>query len=93
MIMLFFLVALTVFSLLSAILSLVLIYSREVFMHIEERLGFEIISARQFSLLLEGQVNFVNDWVIKNRLIFGPIFFVLAINNAWRVYFIIFDFV
>jgi hypothetical protein len=34
---------------------------------------------------LEGEVNIINDWIIENRNIFGPIFLALSLHNLIRL--------
>ena len=37
---------------------------------------------------LEGEINFVNDWVFRNRYFFGPLFVILSAMNTWNAFFL-----
>ncbi|MBI5873173.1 MAG: hypothetical protein HZB36_03410 [Candidatus Omnitrophica bacterium] len=72
---------LIVFSAAATVLSLIFMLSTELYRRIEEFLGFEFGAGAGFATLLEGKVNFLNDWVYQNRVFFGPLFAILA---AWN---------
>lgn len=70
-----------VFSAAATVLSLIFMLSPELYRRIEEFLGFEFGGGSGFVTLLEGRINFLNDWIFQNRVFFGPLFAVLA---AWN---------
>lgn len=82
-----FKVLLIVFSSLTAVLSLIFMLSGELFSKIEEALGMEV-GAVVFATALEGKINFVNNWVYRNKNFFGPLFAVLAAYNTRNAFFL-----
>lgn len=76
-----FKVLLVIFSGLACGLSLVFMLSPGLFAKIEEFLGLEF-GGEQFITVLEGRISFLNDWINKNRVVFGPILAVLAAINT-----------
>ena len=62
-------------------LSLVLFISPQMYLRIEETLNFDIIPQAQFITVLEGKIDFMNDFIIRNRFFFGPLFAILSIYN------------
>ncbi len=70
-----------VFSAAATVLSLIFMLSPSLYQQIEEFLGFELGGGSSFNTILEGKINFINDWIFKNRAFFGPLFAVLA---AWN---------
>ncbi len=81
--------ALIVFSSLATFLSLVFMLFPDQFRRIEELLGLEFGGGTaDFSTILEGKINLVNDWVYKNRLLFGPLFVILAALNTRSAFFL-----
>lgn len=87
MVFLIFKSLLVVFSSLATGLSLVFMLSPEIFRKVEEFLGFEFGEGAGFATVLEGKVNFLNDWVYSNRVFFGPILAVLAAMNTRNAFF------
>ncbi|MDD5020436.1 MAG: hypothetical protein PHH75_07230 [Candidatus Omnitrophica bacterium] len=77
---------LIVFSSAATVLSLIFMLSPKLFSAIEEFLGLEFGSGTYITLL-EGKINFVNDWISRNRVIFGPLFAVLAALNTRNAFF------
>lgn len=82
MIFLMFKVTLIVFSALACGLSLIFMLSPGLFSKIEEVLGFEFGSSQQFVTVLEGRINFLNDWIARNRVILGPVLVIIAAINT-----------
>ena len=81
--------ALIVFSSLATFLSLIFMLFPEEFRKIEEFLGLEFGGgSADFSTILEGKINLINDWVYKNRLLFGPLLAVLAAINTRSAFFL-----
>lgn len=72
---------LIVFSAAATFLSLVFMLSPQLFSRIEEILGLEL-GASAYVTILEGKINFLNDWVARNRVFFGPLFAVIAAINT-----------
>lgn len=81
MIFLMFKVLLVVFSATACGLSVVFMCSPRLFSAIEEILGLEF-GGDQFVTVLEGKINFLNDWIGKNRIILGPVMAILAAINT-----------
>jgi hypothetical protein len=85
--LLLFKLLLIAFSGIAAFLSLIFMLSPELFSKIEEILGMEFGGGATHATLLEGKINFLNDWVYENRLIFGPLLAVLAALNTRNAFF------
>lgn len=81
-----FKVLLVVFSSAATLLSLVFMLSPRLFSEIEEFLGMEM-GQGAYITILEGKINFLNDWVVNNRMVFGPLFAVLAALNTRNAFF------
>jgi len=62
-------------------LSLILFISPQLYLRLEETLNFNILPSAQFVTVLEGKIDFFNDYIIKYRIIFGPLFTILSIYN------------
>jgi hypothetical protein len=74
---------LVVFSGIATCLSLIFMLFPDLFTRIEEFLGFEFGGGGgSFSTLLEGKINFVNDWVYAHRVLCGPFLTVVAAINT-----------
>ena len=84
-----FKLCLFIFSAFSVFMSLVLMVSPKTFTKIEEFLGLEFGPSMTFNTVLEGRVNFVNDWVFKNHWFFGPLLAVLAALNTINSFFLL----
>lgn len=78
---------LVIFSSLASFLSLVLMASPTVFLKIEEYLSLEFGGSADFVTVLEGKINFLNDWVLDNRIFFGPFLAILAALNTRSAFF------
>lgn len=78
---------LVVFSALATFLSFIFTLFPELFRRIEEFLGFEFGGSTSFATLLEGKINFFNDWVYDHRAFCGPLFTVIAAVNTKNVFF------
>ena len=78
---------LIVFNVAATFLSLVFMLSPELFRAIEEFLGFEFGGNTSFATILEGKINFVNDWIYDNRTFFGPMFALIAALNTRNAFF------
>ena len=84
----FFKTSLVVFSGCATFLSLIFMLSPELFRKIEEFLGLEFGGgSADFSTMLEGKINFLNDWIYDNRVFFGPFLAVLAAINTRNAFF------
>lgn len=77
---------LIVFSAIATVLSLIFMLSPRLFRSIEEFLGLEF-NSRIYVTVLEGKVDFINDWIHRNHSIFGPLFAVLAALNMRNAFF------
>jgi len=62
-------------------LSLVFLLSPELYSRIEDMVNSELIKSTAMTTVLEGRINFLNDWIIRNRAFFGILFIVLSIFN------------
>jgi len=76
-----------VFSTLATFLSLVFMLFPSFFSKIEEFLGMEFGGSAAFVTVLEGRINFLNDWVSRNRAFFGPLFAILGAINIRNAFF------
>lgn len=81
MALLIFKALLVVFSAAATALSLIFMLSPQLFSRIEEFLGLEL-GASAYVTILEGKINFFNDWVSRNRVIFGPLLAIVAAINT-----------
>lgn len=79
---------LIVFSGLASFLGLVFMLSPTTFSKIEEALGIEIGGTRMLVSVLEGKINFINDWCYKNHVFCGPALAVLAAWNTRSAFFL-----
>ena len=81
-----FKVLLIVFSAAATTLSVIFMLSPSLFRAIEEFLGLEF-GAGSYVTILEGKINFLNDWIGRNRVFFGPLFAILAALNTRNAFF------
>ena len=86
--LIFFKFFLVVFSGIATFLSLIFMLLPELFSRIEEILGMEFGAGATYATILEGRINFLNDWVYGNRFIFGPLLAILAAINTRNAFFI-----
>ena len=86
--LIFFKIFLIVFSGIATFLSVIFMLSPELFSKIEETLGMEFGAGATYATILEGKINFLNDWVYGNRFIFGPLLAILAAINTRNAFFI-----
>ena len=75
-------IALLVASLTTFVLSLIFLFSPELYFRLEDRLNSDIISRVEFLTVVEGKVNVINDWIFENRIIFGTLFVLLSLYNV-----------
>ncbi len=78
-----------VFSFLTTLLSLVFIFSPDLFSKIEEYLGMEFGGDPTFNSAIEGKVNLLHDWVSDHRAFFGPLFVVTSAINTKNVFLVL----
>ncbi len=78
---------LIVFSAISTFLSLVFMFSPALFSKIEEAVSISLGTKNSFNAALEGEINFFNDWVKRNRFLFGPLLVILAAINTRNAFF------
>ena len=62
-------------------LSLIFLLFPDLYLRIEEIVDLELISETDFFTTLEGKINFLNDWIFKNRIFFGILFVLLSFYN------------
>lgn len=74
-------IVLLVASLVTAILSLIFLFSPELYVRLEERLNSDVIGRVEFLTVVEGKVDVINDWIFENRIIFGTLFVLLSLYN------------
>ena len=79
---------LVIFSSLASFLSLVFMISPTAFSKIEEYVSLEFGGSADFVTVLEGKINFLNDWVFDNRAFFGPLLAILAALNTRSAFFL-----
>jgi hypothetical protein len=78
----------TIFSGLATFLSLVFMAFPPLFGQIEEFVSLQFGGERKIVSLVEGEINFLDDWLKRNRLFFGPLFSVLAALNTRNIFFL-----
>ena len=84
----FFKAFLVVFSGIASFLCLVFMLSPSFFSQIEEALGMQIGGTRMMISVLEGKINFINDWCYKNHVFCGPTLAILAAWNTRSAFFL-----
>jgi hypothetical protein len=84
----FFKAFLVVFSGSASFLCLIFMLSPTTFSRIEDALGIEIGGTRIMVSVLEGKINFINDWCYKNHVLCGPVLAVLAAWNTRSAFFL-----
>jgi hypothetical protein len=62
--------------------------SPKLFSEIEEFLSLEFGGGDKYVTVLEGEINFLNDWLHKNRFIAGSLFSFLAAWNTRNTFFL-----
>lgn len=82
MILFIALILLMIFSFFATLISLILMLSPEAYQRLEDAFSSEFGGAGSFNTALEGKINIVNDWILRNRLLFGPLFTILAALNT-----------
>lgn len=87
MLLIIFLACLVVFSFLATLISLIFMLSPESYQRLEDFLSLEFGSPVYFNTTLEGKINILNDWVLQNRMVFGPLLAVLAALNTRNIFF------
>ena len=81
-----FKVSVMFFSVASALLMLVFSMAPKVYVQIEKFLALEFGGGDSYVTVLEGEVDFLNVWLIRYRLFFGPLLAVLSAINAVNAY-------
>ena len=71
----------------ATMLSLVLLFSPDLFLRIEKYLAKEFGGESNFVTVLEGEIDFLNSWVFNNRVFFGPLLSILAAINTRNAFF------
>ena len=61
--------------------SLIFLLFPDFYIRIENTVSMELFESNTFFTGLEGKINFLNDWIFANRLIFGILFVALSIYN------------
>lgn len=62
-------------------LSLIFLLFPDLYFSIEEMLDIELFHSTHFLTVVEGEINILNEWIIKYRLIFGLLFVLLSLYN------------
>lgn len=60
-------------------ISLILSLSRETFQAIEEALNTNLISNKIVNPVIESNINFINEWLLSNNKVVGPILVILSL--------------
>ena len=68
-------------SFVTLLLSLIFLLFPRLYFRIEEIVDAEILPTTEFFTALEGRINFINDWVFKNRVVFGVLFVSCSMYN------------
>lgn len=61
--------------------SLIFLLFPDLYFSIEEMFDADIVPTVKFLTVVEGEVNFLNDWIIRHRLVFGTLFVLLSLYN------------
>ena len=61
--------------------SLIFLLFPDLYIRIEDSVNMEIFESTTFLTALEGKINFLNDWIFQNRLVFGTLFVFLSFYN------------
>jgi len=63
--------------------SLIFLLFPDLYLRIEAAMNLEMLvsSAPSFLPVVEGKINFLNDWIFSNRMFFGTLFVLLSIYN------------
>ena len=83
-----FKILLIFFSAFSAYLSFIFLISPKKFKKIEKFMEQEFGGGSAYVTVLEGEIDFLNEWVFSNRYFFGPLFVILAVLNTWNAFFL-----
>ena len=65
----------------TCVLSIIFLLFPNLYMRIESTLNSDLLQGAQFFTSLEGKIDFLNDWIIQNRMIFGTLFVLLSLYN------------
>jgi hypothetical protein len=69
-------------SLASFIISLIYIFSPTTYSRLEEILSIDLGSVATILSVLEGEINFIEDWIYERRFFFGSVLAILSLNNC-----------
>lgn len=61
--------------------SLIFLLFPDLYFSIEDMFDANVVPSAKFLTTVEGEINFLNDWIIKHRLIFGTLFVLLSLYN------------
>jgi len=81
-----FKVSVILFSAAAAILMLIFSFAPKLYMRIENFLALEFGGGDTYVTVLEGEVDFLNVWLIRYRYFFAPLLAVLAAINTYNAY-------
>jgi hypothetical protein len=68
-------------SFITLTLSLIFLLSPKIYLRLEEILSIEIFPETVWLTVLEGKINFINDWIFQNRVVFGTLFVFVSLYN------------
>ncbi len=80
-----------VFSIIATFLSFVFMLSPPLFSKFEEFAALEFGDNVSFTTVLEGRINFLDDWLHKHRMFIGPLLIFLSGWNTLEVFFLFFQ--
>jgi len=72
-------------SFISLSLSLIFLLLPRLYLRLDEMFSLNFLPESEWLTTLEGKMDILNDWVIKNRIIFGTLFVVLSLYNIKTV--------
>ncbi|MDD5292218.1 MAG: hypothetical protein PHY46_03440 [Candidatus Omnitrophica bacterium] len=61
--------------------SVIFMFLPRLYSRLEEILNMDLLPQTVWFTVLEGRINFINDWIIKNRIVFGVLFISSSIYN------------
>jgi len=67
-------------------ISLVLLLAPDVYLRLDDIFSFKLMPKSEFVSNLEGQISYINEWILNNRMIFGSIFTFLSLYNIHNLY-------
>lgn len=81
-----FKVSVILFSAAAALLMLIFSFAPRLYLSIEKLLALEFGGGDNYITVLEGEIDFLNVWLIRYRYFFAPLLAILAAINTFNAY-------